>query len=77
MIRYAALVVALTCITTAQAENWPSWRGRTGQGHSSEKNLPTEWSETKNVRWKIALDHQAKGSGTPVSKAIPIRLEHR
>jgi len=25
----------------------------------------------------VALDHQAKGSGTPASKAIPIRLEHR
>lgn len=47
-------LVALT-VATAQADNWPAWRGPTGQGHSTEKNLPTKWSATENVRWKIDL----------------------
>jgi outer membrane protein assembly factor BamB len=37
------------------AEDWPQFRGPGGQGHSSETGLPFEWSETDNVRWKIAL----------------------
>ena len=36
----------------AQAEDWPQFRGPTGQGHSVEIGLPTEWSESRNVVWK-------------------------
>jgi outer membrane protein assembly factor BamB len=34
------------------AENWPEFRGPTGQGISDARQLPTEWSTTKNVAWK-------------------------
>ncbi len=37
------------------AQDWPEFRGRTGQGHSDERGLPLTWSETKNVRWKTAI----------------------
>ena len=37
------------------AEDWPQFRGPTGQGHSTEKGLPVEWSETQNVAWKVPL----------------------
>jgi len=56
-------LVALT-IATAHADNWPAWRGPTGQGHSAEKNLPTKWSATENVRWKIELPDA--GNSTPI-----------
>jgi outer membrane protein assembly factor BamB len=46
------------------AENWPAWRGPDGQGHSGEKNLPTSWDKTANVRWKTALPD--KGNSTPI-----------
>jgi outer membrane protein assembly factor BamB len=46
------------------AENWPQWRGPTGQGFCSEKNLPLTWSATENVKWKIGLDLQ--GNSTPI-----------
>src|SRR5262245_51658393 len=36
-------------------QDWPEFRGRTGQGHSDERGLPLTWSETKNVRWKVAI----------------------
>ena len=35
--------------------NWAQWRGPDGQGISAEKNLPTEWSDTKNVVWKVPI----------------------
>ncbi len=39
----------------ARAEDWPQFRGPTGQGHSTERGLPLEWDETHNVVWKTAL----------------------
>jgi hypothetical protein len=48
----------------AHAENWPNWRGPNGDGISHEKGLPTTWSETKNIAWKLTLP--GKGSSTPV-----------
>jgi outer membrane protein assembly factor BamB len=36
-------------------QDWPEFRGRTGQGHSDERGLPLTWSETKNVRWKTVI----------------------
>src|SRR3954451_10164316 len=49
----AALLV--TSLTTAQAENWPGWRGPRGDGTSLETNLPLHWSATSNVVWKTEL----------------------
>jgi outer membrane protein assembly factor BamB len=37
------------------SQDWPEFRGSTGQGHSDERGLPLMWSETKNVRWKTAI----------------------
>jgi outer membrane protein assembly factor BamB len=37
------------------AEDWPQFRGPGGQGHSVEKDLPLQWSETKNVKWKAPV----------------------
>jgi outer membrane protein assembly factor BamB len=39
----------------AAAEDWPQFRGPTGQGLSGETGLPGEWSESQNVRWKTAV----------------------
>lgn len=37
------------------AQDWPEFRGPTGQGLSYESGLPLTWSETENVRWKVAI----------------------
>lgn len=50
--------------SAALAENWPAWRGPSGDGKSNEKNLPTTWSDTKNVKWKIDLPEE--GNSSPV-----------
>jgi outer membrane protein assembly factor BamB len=48
----------------AQAEDWPEFRGPTGQGHYAGTGLPTEWSATKNVVWKQAIP--GKGWSSPI-----------
>ncbi|HSB11799.1 MAG TPA: PQQ-binding-like beta-propeller repeat protein [Blastocatellia bacterium] len=45
------------------AEDWPEFRGPTGQGISIERGLPLTWSETKNVKWKVAIP--GKGWSSP------------
>jgi len=36
-------------------EDWPEFRGPTGQGVSTAKNVPINWSATSNVVWKTAI----------------------
>ena len=43
---------------------WPQWRGPLGTGVAPHANPPVEWSETKNIRWKIELP--GTGHSTPV-----------
>jgi outer membrane protein assembly factor BamB len=38
------------------AQDWPQFRGPTGQGHSSVKRLPLRWSEdSDNIKWKSEI----------------------
>lgn len=41
--------------TGAFASDWPEFRGPTGQGHAVVMGLPTEWSATQNVAWKVPV----------------------
>lgn len=64
MRRILCLAFLLALSSPAWAENWPMWRGPTGMGVSSEKNLPVRWSNSENVKWKVPLE--GAGVGTPV-----------
>jgi len=44
--------------------SWPSWRGPLANGVAPRANPPIEWSEQKNIRWKIALP--GKGHSSPI-----------
>ncbi|MBI1832392.1 MAG: PQQ-binding-like beta-propeller repeat protein [Planctomycetes bacterium] len=81
MCRLSILIASLFLFTfhdAAQAEDWREFRGPTGQGHYSGKNLPIEWSVTKNVAWKQAIP--GKGWSSPIvlngriylTSAVPI-----
>lgn len=37
------------------SENWPSFRGPAGDGHTQAKTLPLSWSESENVTWQTPL----------------------
>src|SRR6267142_2000870 len=45
-------------------QDWPQFRGPTGQGRSDERGLPLTWSENQHVRWKVAIP--GKGWSSPV-----------
>lgn len=44
--------------------DWPQWRGPSGQGISTEKNLPTTWTATKNIKWKTPIE--GRGHSSPI-----------
>jgi outer membrane protein assembly factor BamB len=44
--------------------NWPEFRGPTSDGHADAADLPTEWSEQKNIVWKTAI--HGRGHSSPV-----------
>ena len=48
----------------AEDEGWPQWRGPLATGAAPEADPPVAWSETRNVRWKIAIP--GDGSATPI-----------
>jgi len=52
-------LVLLISQAAVQADNWPQWRGPAGNGISTEKNIATEWSRTKNVAWRLELPGSA------------------
>jgi outer membrane protein assembly factor BamB len=43
---------------------WPQWRGSSGQGISNAKQIPVQWSDTTNVRWKVKTI--GRGYSSPV-----------
>jgi outer membrane protein assembly factor BamB len=69
-ILFIALAFFLSRATFAQEDtekyylNWPQWRGPEANGVAPEANPPIEWSETKNVKWKIEIP--GKGHATPI-----------
>ena len=47
-----------------EQDHWNQFRGPNGNGKSFAKNLPVEFSETKNVRWKTPIHDE--GWSSPV-----------
>ena len=65
------MLAALLPAATSRAEEaaaddkaWPQWRGPLATGEAPAADPPVEWSETRNVRWKIAIP--GNGSATPI-----------
>ena len=46
------------------ARFWAQWRGPHASGVSTTANPPLEWSETKNIRWKVVIP--GRGSASPI-----------
>ncbi|HSE31122.1 MAG TPA: PQQ-binding-like beta-propeller repeat protein [Pyrinomonadaceae bacterium] len=59
------LCFAVTSVNNSvSAQNWPQWRGPDGSGISAETGIPTEWSDSKNIRWKAAI--AGRGHSSPI-----------
>jgi len=65
-VRILALTFVLSLGTgpLSEAGNWSHWRGYNGNGASLDATPPVEWSDTKNVKWKVEIP--GRGSGSPV-----------
>ena len=63
-ILFVSLFSLFFCATNLVAQEWPQFRGPKGNGHVESKKIPTKWSETENVSWKVAIP--GKGWSSPV-----------
>jgi outer membrane protein assembly factor BamB len=62
--RFFAVLLLLAGHSWAYADNWPGFRGPTGQGLSSEKGLPIKWSEKDGIVWSAAMP--GEGWSSPI-----------
>ncbi|NNE93003.1 MAG: PQQ-like beta-propeller repeat protein [Verrucomicrobiales bacterium] len=51
-------------------ENWPQFRGPTGDGVAQDADIPVTWSETENVAWKTEIHGLGWSSPVIFSKQI-------
>ncbi len=60
------LVLTVSVATGLAADDrfWPQWRGPLATGVAPGADPPIEWSETRNVRWKVEIP--GHGSASPV-----------
>jgi outer membrane protein assembly factor BamB len=65
MMRTVTLLILLATgsLGAAAENNWPAFRGPQGTGVAPKADPPLEWSEEKNIRWKVAMP--GPGHATP------------
>lgn len=80
------ILLTLFAIASAHAAGWPQFRGPTGLGYVTDKNLPLNWNAKSNVNiaWKAALPKSDNAYSSPivsgdrvfVTSAINNPIEH-
>lgn len=60
----ALLSMAAGGAVAEDSDRWPQWRGSDGQAVAEEATPPLEWSEEKNIKWKVDLP--GLGISTPI-----------
>ena len=58
------VAAAMMALPSAQAQDWPQFRGPGGLGVSPAKELPLTWSQKENVVWKAELP--GAGASSPI-----------
>ena len=48
----------VTAMAASGEDFWPAWRGPQANGTALKGNPPVTWSETENVKWKVACARQ-------------------
>lgn len=57
-------ILEVTCAHRASAEDWPEFRGPSGQGHATKISAPIPWDLTQQTRWKKPIP--GKGWSSPI-----------
>jgi outer membrane protein assembly factor BamB len=60
----AVMILGVQVVGAGESGNWPTWRGPDSDGVSGATGLPVEWSEGKNVVWKVGI--HGRGYSSPV-----------
>lgn len=61
---FALLVLALSILPRAVADQWPGWRGVAREGRSQSESGPLHWSDQENVEWRTCVP--GRGHSSPV-----------
>ncbi len=70
MKRFPSCGILILCALLAGAApqqnplRWPEFRGPSADGQAGQRGLPLEWSEQKNVQWKVEIP--GRGWSSPV-----------
>ena len=61
-----ASIVVLTCTiqSKSDADDWTRFLGNLGNATASDSDLPTQWSDSKNLKWKSPVP--GPGSSSPI-----------
>ena len=57
------LLIVVGAVRAQSGDHWPQWRGPFFNG-MARGDAPTEWSDTKNIKWKTEIP--GRGFSTPV-----------
>ena len=60
----AALAASAISAEPTATANWPQWRGPLSNGVAPQAEPPLKWSESENVKWKVAIP--GSGTSTPI-----------
>jgi outer membrane protein assembly factor BamB len=59
------IITSLLCFCSiSHANDWPQFRGPSGNATATDSNPPTTWSDTENIAWKTELP--GRGASSPV-----------
>ncbi|HEY7116049.1 MAG TPA: PQQ-binding-like beta-propeller repeat protein [Tepidisphaeraceae bacterium] len=64
IIRSVVFLCALCVSAVSYSEDWPQWRGPRGDGTSTDTTIPTKWSATENIKWKVPVPGKGHGSAS-------------
>lgn len=64
------MLIEYVIVCTLMAGDWPQFRGPNSNGHVTGPSTPLEWSDTKNVSWKVSVPGLGWSSPTIVDGKI-------
>ena len=72
LFRFSMLLTIVVGHTASDAisGDWPRFRGPNGDGTSSDAGVPTEWGDSKNLKWKLKLPGAGFSSPIVVGKHV-------
>lgn len=77
MHKYAALLGLGLVLASGglHAGEWPQFRGATGDGVSTDSNLPVTWSAQRGVKWSVPVVGRANSSPAVTAERIDVTSE--